>query len=256
MSEPCVTVVVPLHNHQDWICDALDSVAKQDYVNKRVIVVDDGSTDISAEMVLNVLTEVKEPMTQSQPWVCMGKYEGMDLMLCRFNDARGPSFARNYGIKAASQGTDLYAFLDSDDIYLPSKLTKSVEQWKLAPEHVGGVYSDYETFNSQTGIRVREYKEPFSRERLVRECIVNMDSLVSKEALTRCGVFDETLRVAEDYDLWLRISEKFVLVHIPECLVSIRVGSHSSTATVSKDVWQKSWHTVMEKAKTRMQNVQ
>ncbi len=256
MSQPLVTVVIPCHNHARWVNEAIGSVLAQDYPSKQIVVVDDGSTDGSSAAIKFTLESPSGPTRIEEPDVFWGTRRGnpTPIMVCTFSQARGPSFARNYGIRAGGEGSPLFAFLDSDDLYLPGKLSRSVAKWQESPQHIGGVYSDYETFNADTGARVREYKEPFSRERLVRECVANMDSLVSKAALDACGVFDETMRTCEDYDLWMRVSEKFILVHIPEALVAIRVGDHSSSTTVPNEVWQANWQKVMRKAQARMQN--
>ena len=252
MPEPLVTAVIPLHNHADWVMDAVHSVAGQDYPNKRIVVVDDGSTDNPSGAVMERLEGITLGPPDVEPITCLGTIRGTQVMFCRFRQARGPSFARNYGVKAAWEGTDVFFFLDSDDVYEQGKLSRSVAKWQEAPEHIAVVYSDFDTLNPRTGLRVRQYKEPYSRERLVRECQPNCDSLVSKLALKECGLFDESLRTCEDYDLWLRLSERFVLVHLPESLVTIRVGDHSSTATVNREAWEENYRRVMEKARARM----
>lgn len=254
MNQPPVTCVIPCHNHAQWVNSAIDSVVAQDYPNKRIIVVDDGSEDGSTAAIMHQTPGMVGPVGQGEPEVYWG-HRGASktpVMLCRFSQARGPAFARNYGIKAGMDGTELFAFLDSDDVYLPGKISRSVAKWAEAPEHVGAVYTDYETLNERTGVRVREHKEPFSRERLFRECLPNMDSLVSKAAFEKVGLLDETLRTCEDYDLWLRLSERFMVVHVPEALLLLRVGDHSSTARVPSDTWQACWRRVMEKAQARM----
>lgn len=246
-----VTAVIPCHNHRAWVNDAVDSVANQDYATKRVIVVDDGSSDGSAQVVLDRLDSLRVLVDEGERWVKAGKTaSGVDVAVARLPQSGGPSHARNVGIKLAWEDTDVFAFLDSDDRYEPGKIARSVEKLRLSPAMIGEVYSDYDTL-STSGLRLRHYKPPFSREGLLRECIVNMDSLVSKCALEAVGLFDESLRVAEDYDLHLRISERFLIIHVPESLVLIRTGDHSSTATVRQEVWQSNWRRVMEKTRQR-----
>lgn len=252
MNEP-ITVVIPCHNHKQWVNDAIDSVIAQDYPNKRIVVVDDGSTDGSTGAVINRFTDRQfSPIVQ--PSICMGKINGVDILSARFTEARGPSFARNYGIKVGWEQTEAFMFLDSDDKYMPGKISKSVAKWRDAPHHVGAVYSDFDTYSPTTQLTIRHYKEPFSRERLVQECLPNMDSLVSRFAFDQCGLFDEHMRTCEDYDLWMRIAEKFIIVHIPEPLLVLRVGEHSSSSTVPSAIWQQNWNRVMAKAKARMSN--
>lgn len=250
-SLPSVTAVIPCHNHVQWVLDAIESVASQNYKNKRIVVVDDGSTDGSFERVADSLYKPRR-LTDKDVRIAVGRTPNhpVDLIIYRFETASGPSFARNHGIKAAWDGTDIFAFLDSDDMYEPGKISQSVERFMEAPQLVGAVYSDYDTL-SPKGTRFREYKEPYSRARLVQECIVNCDSLVNKAALGAAGLFDEELRVCEDFDLWLRISESHTLVHIPESLVTIRVGSHSATGNVQKDVWEACYKRVMQKTHER-----
>ncbi len=264
---PMVTCIIPCHNHERWVTGAIESVAIQDYPNKQVCVIDDGSRDFSRSIILELMKDVKKQSVQNFSFslnsskinnykenenLFFGKVPNtnIDIMLEVWDDAKGPSFARNRGIALSRDFTDLYAFLDSDDIYEQGKLTKSVQIWMTAPDIIGGVYSDYDTVNSE-GIRHREYKIPYSRESLLRDCIINCDSLVSKAAIDAVGGFDETLRVCEDYDLWMRVSEKFILAHIPESLVTIRIGEHSSTDTVAKATWDGCYQRVFQKMMER-----
>lgn len=252
---PLVTCVVPCHNHAVWVNEALTSLVTQDYQNKRIVFVDDGSTDGSCDAVLATLVELRLPPRQGEPWLAAGRVRGSDTnaMVVRFSEAHGPAFARNAGLKAGWEGTDVFALLDSDDLYEQGKISKSIAKFMEAPDQIGVVYSDYDTMTA-SGSRQRQYKEAFSRERLLHECLVNCDSLVTRTAFERCGLFDETLRVCEDYDLWLRISESLVLTHLPESLLTIRVGSHSSTATVKSDTWKQCYSRVFAKLEERMRN--
>lgn len=250
-SLPLVTAVVPCHNHQNWVGEALDSLLAQDYPKDRlrIIVVDDGSTDKSVDMVR---ARLPKPDIYAAPGIeqYSGVLDGVALMHVATEKARGPAAARNLGIRIGKD-TELYALLDSDDIYKPRKISRSVEEYLKNPQHIAVVYSDYETFSGINSWRLPQYKEPYSRERLLHECIVNCDSIISKKALEEVGLFCEELRTVEDYDLWLRISEKYMMVHIPEILLSIRVGAHSSSSTVTKERWQQNYQKVAERVKDR-----
>ena len=240
--KPKVTAIIPCHNHRKWLGDAITSILVQSYLVKSLIIVDDHSTDGSAEYVKEMIKETRmEPIIK---------------LVENTTEKHGPSIARNIGIQTGWENTDLFAFLDSDDIYHKDKIKKSVEIFNKDPQNIGVVYSDYNTLSIETGQKYRQYKEPFSRERLIQECIVNCDSLISKRAFETCGLFDEQLRVCEDYDRWLHFSERFVICHIPEALVDIRVGSHSSTSTVKSEIWKQCYSRVMQKIQERMNGKQ
>lgn len=259
MNIPLVTCVIPVHNHENWVKDAILSItlSNSDYPNKRLVIVDDGSSDNSLQVILSLLEQKNlvqhnENLDEEPKAIYTGVIHGVLTIVASFHTPKGPSVARNYGIKTGWEGTDLFAFLDSDDIYLPGKISKSVKIWQEWPDLIGIVYSDYTTYNPYTGAKQRQYKEPYSRQRLMQECIINNDSIYSKKALEKVGLYDENLRCVEDFDLHLRTTEYFSAVHIPENLITIRVGSHSSTDNVKKQTWEDCYRRVMQKLQQRL----
>ena len=246
MKYPLVTCVIPCYNHENWVQQAIHSIIKQDYPNKRLIIVNDASTDKSWDRILEVIQD-KKKIHDSNPEIYHGNIEGVSILAVNFEQNIGRSEARNYGIKSGLNDTDLYSFLDSDDYYEQGKLSRSVEEWLKYPDLIGVVYTDYTTLNIHNGLTQRQFKEPFDYNRLQQECIVNNDSLISKRAIEYCGGYDPEMQVVEDFDLWLRISKKFTIVHIAEALLVVRVGKHSSTDTVSKETWEKCYKRAMEK---------
>lgn len=235
MPKPTVGVIIPTFNHKQYIDSAIESVFNQDVLPDYLIIVDDGSSDGTYEYVSD-------------------KYDDCSLFSMsgvHHEKSLGPAAARNTGIKALWDKVDVFFFLDSDDIYEENKISQSIKKWGEAPDMIGCVYSDYLTLNSN-GLKLQQFKEVYSRERMLQECLPNCDSLITKKALEQVGLFDESLRVCEDLDLWLRISEKLMLVHIPEPLLTIRIGEHSSSSSVSKDLWQKCYSRVFDKMKQRI----
>ena len=79
--------------------------------------------------------------------------------------------------------------------------------------------------------------------------------MITKQALVNTkeetGYYDETMRTCEDYDLWMRISEKYIIGHVPLALTNVRVTGLNSSFTVDQSVWGRNWQRVVEKAQQR-----
>lgn len=248
---PVVTVVIPNFNYSKWIMDAINSVVAQDYPRIQIVVVDDHSTDGSYELVNSKIEVIESVIVDGVGHVTLGKYGGLPITNVFLDQNGGPGRARNIGVRIAWENTHIFAFLDSDDLYMPKKISKSVSLILSNPNIIGAVYSDYDTLHTRTGIQIREFKEPFSRERLLQECIVNNDTVITKVVLDKAGLYDEEMRTCEDYDLWMRVSENCLIVHIPESLIIVRVTGEGSTFSVSQEEWGKNWRRVMEKLQAR-----
>jgi hypothetical protein len=131
--------------------------------------------------------------------------------------------------------------LDADDAFVQGKLSKSIFKILEFPEHVGAVYTDY-LHLGYDGTFSYESKEPYARERLVQDCIVHSGCVISKLALSKVGLYNEGLRTCEDYNLWLKISNYFIITHIPEYLHIVRVGQHQSSHTVDPERWKQDYY--------------
>ena len=144
------------------------------------------------------------------------------------------AYARNRGMEACWEDTDIFAILDADDENYPTKIERCVEVL-ISDQKIGAVYTDTNIVLMENGRLVREYREPFDFFRLMQECIVHSGSVIKKAALAAVlengKVFDESLPPCEDYDLWVRLSEKVLFYHIPEPLVYVRVHPQNSTNT-------------------------
>lgn len=241
-------IIIPNHNYDKWVASAIQSVVNDPYSDKRICVIDDGSSDNSWPIICKNLG-IKDVRQET---LLTGNLQGIPTYAFRYAKAGGPSRARNTGIKILWDQVNIFGFLDSDDEYRPGKIAKSVKKILSDPINIGAVYTDFDTINETNGQLTRNFKEPFSRNRLLQECIVNNDSIVNKRAFELCGLYDEEMRVCEDYDLWVRMSEKSCLIHIPEPLLLIRVGKHGSTDNVSKEIWNRNWQRIRDKMQERI----
>lgn len=244
-----ITVLIANHNYGKWLEKAVESVENQDYPEKAICVIDDGSTDNSRSILEKLC-----PLGGNIPNGFEGLTKNNTYIHCLFiTGPKGPSYARNLGIKHTWVDTDIWAVLDADDEMYPTKLSKFNK--KFDDPNIGIVYGDYDTYGDD-GVLIRNYKEPYSKLRLHQECIIHSGSAFSKEAVTRIGikhgdpVFDESMRTAEDWDLWLRLSKSSMAYHIPESLTKVRIHNNNATNSVQQAVWQENWNKIRE----RMQN--
>jgi len=208
---PLVSVIIPTYN-RGWILkETIDSVLTQDFTNFELIVVNDGSTDNTQD----ILNSYKE-----------------DIIVLQQNN-KGVSAARNMGIASASGR--LIAFLDSDDLWLPKKLSIQVDFFNANPD---ALICQTEEIWVRNGIRVNPGKRHKKLSGSIFEpslylCLVSPSAVMIKHSLfENAGMFDETLPACEDYDLWLRVSCRYpvYLIDIP---LIIKRGGHSDQLSKS-----------------------
>jgi len=202
--KPLVSVIIPTYNRGWVVQEAIDSVLDQDFSDYELIVVDDGSNDNTREI--------------------LGAYGKAITVLQQSN--RGVSAARNRGIAEAAGR--LIAFLDSDDLWLPRKLSTQV---KFFEENADAVINQTQEIWIRNGLRVNPKKRhhKFSGmifERSLALCLVSPSAVMIKKSLfDAVGVFDERLPACEDYDLWLRVSCRYP-VHLMNTPLIIKRGGH------------------------------
>ena len=210
-SKPLVSVIIPTYNRGWAIKEAVDSVLAQDYEDFELLVVDDGSTDNTPEV--------------------LDAYGGALKILRQEN--KGVSAARNRGIENASGR--FVAFLDSDDLWLPQKLSRQVEFFNRIPD---ALICQTEEIWIRNGVRVnpkKRHKKPSGMifEPSLALCLVSPSAVMIRRSLFEIvGSFDETLPACEDYDLWLRISCRFPVYRIDTPLI-IKRGGHEDQLSAS-----------------------
>ncbi len=204
LNKPLVSVIIPTYNRGWCVAEAINSVLDQDFSDYELIVVDDGSDDDTP----SILAE----------W-------GPKITVLRQSN-RGVSAARNRGIAAAAGR--LIAFLDSDDLWLPQKLSTQV---KFFSENPDAVISQTEERWLRNGVRVNPKKRHLKFSGMIFEqslalCLVSPSAVMIRKSLfDHVGVFDERLPACEDYDLWLRISCRYP-VHLIDTPLIIKRGGH------------------------------
>jgi glycosyltransferase involved in cell wall biosynthesis len=205
MDKPSVSVIIPTYNRAGMLKEAIDSVLAQNYSDFELIVVDDGSTDETPQILNSYGDKVKR--------------------ICQRN--QGVSAARNRGIAAASGG--YMAFLDSDDLWLPGKLAIQTDFLRSNPE---ALICQTEEIWIRNDVRVnpRERHRKYSGmifERSLALCLVSPSAVMVRRSLfDKFGLFDESLPACEDYDMWLRVSCRCPVYLIDTPLI-IKRGGHA-----------------------------
>lgn len=208
-----ISVVIPTHNRAHTLCRALDSVLAQTLSPAEVIVVDDGSTDATPQLLKTTYPEV---------------------IALRQNN-RGVSHARNRGIAAARN--DWIAFLDSDDRWLADKLASQASALRDAPAFR---FCHSDELWIRDGRRVNPMRKHAKHggemfmHCLARCAISPSTALLHRALLDDVGGFDETLPACEDYDLWLRICAQHPVLFVPRAL-AVRHGGHADQ--LSRRFW-------------------
>lgn len=200
---PSISVIIPTFNRAAMLAEAIHSVLAQSERDFELIIVDDGSTDGTRALCAKL---------------------GAALQYF-YQEHRGVSAARNLGIKYA-QG-NFIAFLDSDDLWQKHKLRVQMD-WMLKHAHIPLCYTN--EIWIRRGRRVNQknihrkaggWIYPLCLPR----CIISPSSaLIRRELFEHVGVFDETLPICEDYDLWLRIAARYEIGFIDESLITKRGG--------------------------------
>ncbi len=208
------SVIIPSYNRKSFLKKAVDSVLAQAYPDFELIVVDDGSSDGTDELV----------SSYSDP-----------RLTCLRQENKGASSARNKGLQSAKGS--FIAFLDSDDWWVPEKLKKTAEYIKEYPGIK--IFHTEEVWyrgGSVLGQKAR-HKKPSGLVYLnaLPLCCIGMSTaVVKKDVFSDIGFFDETFPACEDYDLWLRAALKYEVKLIPEALTFKNGGRPDQ---LSSSVW-------------------
>lgn len=204
---PKVSVVIPTYNRAKYICETIDSVLNQTFQDFEIIIVNDGSSDNTESLVLEYIRKYPNRM----------KYV--------YQQNKGEAAARNTGIMK-SDG-EYIAFLDSDDIWLEQKLEKQIDYVKKTDTDL--VYCSM--FIMENGVidykKIKPANPAFTFLDLLLggKSITTPTVLVKKRCIQKVEPFDETLKLACDYEMWLRFSLKYKISFIDESLAIYRIHS-------------------------------
>ena len=213
MSSPRISVIIPTFNRAHLLPRSIDSLLSQTFSAHSVVIVDDGSTDGTENLVCEKYPEITYLKQNNH----------------------GVSAARNAGIAATSD--EWLAFLDSDDEWLPEKLQCQMDALEAEPEMMV-------CHTDEIWIRNGKHVNPMKKhnkhggwifDKCLPLCCISPSSvIIHRSVLDEIGFFDQSLPACEDYDLWLRVASSYPVLYISEKLV-VKHGGHQDQ--LSEKYW-------------------
>ncbi len=205
MSEPLVTVFIPVYNSEKYIKEALESIIRQTYKNLEILLVDDGSSDRSAEIIKS--------------------FRNPRIRLLKNEKNMGIPYTRNVGLREAKG--KYMAIMDSDDIADPERIETQVRYLENHPD-IDVCASNYIRFGERGGKKVRA---PFTTPEALKIMLLFYNPIANPSAMVRLGtlkkhglIYNEQFFVAQDYELWSRLCQVGKITILPEFLLLYRFG--------------------------------
>jgi glycosyltransferase involved in cell wall biosynthesis len=213
---PRVDIIIPAYNAAHYLPTAIESVVAQTFEDWRILLIDDGSTDNTADVVAPYIHQL-----------------GPKLEYIKQSN-RGLPAARNAAIRSSS--SEFLALLDADDIWLPDRLSESLRCFQDRPE-VGLSYGYISRIDQQGNLLDSWSGNPRWAEGRIAPYIYMLRVQLPCPTMTfrrRCvdevGLFDETMRATEDRDMWLRIAQRYEVAVAPRVIALYRTSPNSMSA--------------------------
>ena len=198
-----VSVIIPCYNAEQFIQNTLDAIINQTRPPREIIVVDDGSSDKTLDILQLYKNKIKVISIENS----------------------GPSVARNIGIKAAT--SKYIAFCDADDIWVLDKLENQLHYF--GKPFIFSASKNFSSFGTPNLVYQHPTPEMLSKKEgiLLNNFVTTSSVLVLKSVLEEVGLFDKRFKCSEDWHLWIRIRRLYDFVYIRKPLVKYNLRPHS-----------------------------
>lgn len=202
--EPLITIITPTYNRADYIAEAVQSVLDQTYQNFEHLIVDDGSTDNTREILSPFLED--------------------ERFRYFYQENQGQSVARNLALEHARG--EFVCFLDSDNVWLPIHLESQLAVFQETPD-VDIVCGDSITIDEQGNEigrkNIKRHSGYIALQMLKDNCVGMNTTMARRKCFEEMGGMSGKRRVADDYDLWLKFSSRYRFRYVPRYLAYYRV---------------------------------
>lgn len=209
MNNPVVSVIMSVYNDKKYVSVAIDSILNQSFKDFEFIIINDGSTDKTLEI--------------------LNDYERKDSRIVLINqENKGLTKSLNIGIKKAKG--KYIARMDSDDISHPQRLQKQIEFLENNQEY-GLVGTNVEKIDEK-GKHIEFNTTKYSNEEIqktlyTRNCFAHGSVMINKDLVSKDLYYDEEFKYAQDYRLWAKIAKKFKIANLREPLYKLRLHENS-----------------------------
>ncbi len=214
-SWPRVSIITPSYHQAQFIEETIRSVLLQGYLDLEYIVVDGGSNDGTVDLLRRYQDRIY--------WVS--------------EPDQGQTDAINKGLRMAHG--DILAYLNSDDLYLPSALHAIVEQFQIRPE-VGLIYGDCKVIDERGRELGHLPRHDFSLRRMIErgEFLPQQAVFWRRVVQDKIGLFDASLHYAMDYDFFIRVGRVFPVAYLPQPIACFRMHGTSKTVSQAEAHWR------------------
>jgi glycosyltransferase involved in cell wall biosynthesis len=230
---PTFSIVTPSYNQARFIEETIESVISQKgdfYI--QYIIGDAGSKDGSVDIIKRYDKLVKSKGFKPN---CLG----VTIEWWSKKD-KGQSDAINKGFKKATG--EYLAWLNSDDVYYPGAMAAALKEFDK-DKNLGLVYTDFEDIDAESKHLENRHADPFDLERIVHvgNMVPQPASFMLREAAKSVGFLNEKYHYAMDYDLWIRIGQKYTVKKTKGCWAKFRLHDESKTVSLEKKFWKEVW---------------
>lgn len=213
-TSPLVSVITATYNRENYLPLAIESVLEQTYKNLEYIVIDDGSTDNTREL--------------------LEKYSQDNRLTHYYQENQGQTVAKNAGLKRAKG--EFICFLDSDNLWIKDKLEKQIQIFLKKPEYdivYGDVMIIDENNNDLSISTMKCYSGKITEQLLIDNFVTFNTAMFHRKCYDESGGMDEILKRSPDYELWLRYSINYKFLYISEVFARYRVWQNQISSNTA-----------------------